>query len=112
MTDKRFYYDTYCFELEAFCIAQGQDEFGFYLVLEQTIFYPQSGGQPQDLGEFLLGEKKYPIIKGKQENEIIKHYILSSEFNWVGQKIKIKIDPLLRQKHARYHTAGHYLTQI
>jgi Ser-tRNA(Ala) deacylase AlaX len=50
-----YFEDTYKFEDHASVVASNKDEFGYFLVLNQTIFYPQGGGQPSDQGLIEVG---------------------------------------------------------
>ena len=42
--------DTYKFTDKAHFEYVANDERGYYCVLDSTIFYPQGGGQPSDIG--------------------------------------------------------------
>ena len=51
MTVKKMYeMDTYLFESEAVVTALGEEEGKKFFQLDQSIFYPQGGGQPSDTG--------------------------------------------------------------
>ncbi|MBP9691937.1 MAG: hypothetical protein KBD90_01230 [Alphaproteobacteria bacterium] len=41
--------------------ANGKDENGDFLILNQTIFYPQGGGQPSDRGTIAVDGVVVPI---------------------------------------------------
>ena len=49
-TTKLFHEDAYRIEFEATVIEKIQKDQRFSLVLDQTCFYPESGGQPSDKG--------------------------------------------------------------
>ena len=52
MTDtKRLYYeDVYIKEFSAKVVECRKEEKGFQVILDQSAFYPEGGGQPSDLG--------------------------------------------------------------
>lgn len=43
--------DTYLFQSSGIIMGHGSDEKGKYVLLNETIFYPQGGGQPSDQGD-------------------------------------------------------------
>ncbi len=53
--------DTYKFTDQAQVEYLANDERGQYCVLDQTIFYPQGGGQPSDTGFFEAKAVQMPI---------------------------------------------------
>ena len=78
------------------------------LILDQTIFYPQGGGQPYDTGviespsgKFIVEETRFVdgIVKhiGKFENRIFQN----------GETVKCIVDKERRDFHSRLHSAGH-----
>ncbi|MBM7634714.1 alanyl-tRNA editing protein [Geomicrobium sediminis] len=67
MTHKLYYDDAYLKEFEANVIKTASD----YIVLDQTAFYPEGGGQPGDTGH-LAGVKVYDTQEVDGE---IRHYI-------------------------------------
>lgn len=61
MTQLSYFEDTYKFEDTAVIKANGKDENGDFLILNQTIFYPQGGGQPSDRGTIAVDGVVVPI---------------------------------------------------
>lgn len=84
-----------------------------YTVLENTAFYPNSGGQPNDTGEILrLNDNKvFKVVFVKKMPGFISHEIDSEGLN-VGDKVKCKIDWGRRYLFMRYHTASHVLSAV
>lgn len=70
-TKRLFYEDVYQKEFEAKVLLSGKDERGYYVVLDQTAFYPEGGGQPSDRG--VLGTVQVEDVQ--YEGEEIRHYI-------------------------------------
>ncbi len=84
---------------------------GKYIVLDQTIFYPNGGGQPYDTGKIKCGDKSFKIVYvGKFSGEI------SHEVDHVGLLEKDKVHCMLdwnrRYKLMRSHTAAHVFASL
>lgn len=78
------------------------------VLLDETIFYPQGGGQPFDTGIIESASGKF-IVEGVRFVEgIVKHI---GKFETGGfspnENIKCTIDSDRRKLHARIHSAGH-----
>ncbi len=113
MTNALYLNNTYLFEVNAQIVDCGKDDKGSFVILNQTIFYPQGGGQPSDQG--LLAGQGFQLnisMVRRHDNEI-HHYVTDIddlEFN--GQNITCQIDIGRRMLNARYHTAAHLLGNI
>ena len=84
-----------------------------YVVLDQTAFYPNAGGQPSDKGvmERLSDHKIFGMVyAGKFGNEI-SHEVDQLGLE-VGDRVKCRIDWPRRHMFMRYHTASHILCAI
>ena len=82
-----------------------------YVVLDQTIFYKEGGGQPNDKGKIEWGEKQSQVIDVQKENGEIRHKI-EGELPEEGATIKGTIDWERRHKHMRMHTAQHIISWV
>ncbi|MCW1296449.1 MAG: alanyl-tRNA editing protein [Candidatus Parvarchaeota archaeon] len=104
MTRKLFYEDVYMKEFDAKVIEIN----GNQVVLDQTCFYPQGGGQVGDTGE-INGIKVVNTIK---EGDKVIH-ILEREPNFkVGDIVHGKIDWERRYKIMRLHSAAHIVYYV
>lgn len=91
----------------------GKDEKGIFIILDQTAFYPQSGGQPSDQGIIKNDCFEADVIHVAQQGDEIKHYITSQTTEIpVGSKVYCLLNQERRLINARYHTAGHLLGNI
>ncbi len=85
------------------------------IVLDQTIFYPNSGGQPGDIGELIYSNNKVcPIentIKGP-DGDIILIPKSDSELPSKDDECQQVINWEKRYKHMRTHTALHLLSVV
>lgn len=78
------------------------------LILDQTIFYPQGGGQPYDTGTIWNASGKFLVTEVRFVDGIVKH-IGSFEHGdfTIGQSVKCIVDQERRLLHSRLHSAGH-----
>jgi len=107
--------DSYLKEWEAQVIeVSGQDEKqGRFIVLDQTAFYPNGGGQPYDAGKLIRLEdnSEFQVIyTGKFEGKI--SHEVDKEGLKKGDKVKCFLDWKRRYKLMRMHTAAHILSPI
>ncbi len=80
-----------------------------YVELEDSIFYPQGGGQKGDKGYIVLDDKKYNIkntIKDENYNSILVMEDCIPYENF-GKKVRCYLDWNFRYKQMRLHTALH-----
>lgn len=97
---------------EGMILSSGIDSTGPYVIFDQTIFYPQGGGQPYDIGSIEAEKLIIPVLAVRWEGEEVKHYLDREEAFLIGKKAKQIIDPERRRINARYHTAGHLLAHV
>ena len=100
--------DSYLKEFEATVESVKDDKF---VILNQSAFYPNGGGQPHDTGSMICNGEEYPVVfVGKFSGQI------SHEVSKVGLKagdiVKCKIDWDRRYRHMRMHTAAHIIDAI
>jgi alanyl-tRNA synthetase len=106
MTTKYYYEDAYLTTFETTISHQGQEEDGrWFVVLEQTAFYPTGGGQPFDEG-VLNG---IPVNNVEEVDGQIRHYI-ESPFEDPSVAIKGEIDWNRRYDHMQQHAGQHILS--
>lgn len=83
----------------------GRDERGAYVLLEDTPFYPEGGGQPCDLGT--LGEARVVAVLRAEGD--IRHYV---EGVPPEGRVEATLDWERRYDHMQQHTAQHLLTAL
>lgn len=105
MTVKQYYQDAYMKSFHTSIKDQQQDESGWYVVLEQTAFYPTGGGQPHDTGT--LKDKR--VINVEEVNGEIRHYI-EEPFEDISEVIEGQIDWERRFDHMQQHAGQHILS--
>ncbi|MBI2654936.1 alanyl-tRNA editing protein [Candidatus Woesearchaeota archaeon] len=100
--------DSYLKEFEAAVESVRDDR---YIVLSQSAFYPQGGGQPSDMGSIICNSVEYPVVfAGKFEGRI-SHEVASPGLK-VGDKVKGRIDWERRYRLMRMHTAAHIIDAV
>jgi len=87
------------------------EEKGVSIILDQTIFYPQGGGQPADQGQITSSAGDVFIVKDVRIiNGIVHHFGEFSVGNFpVNESVELTINSERRQLNARLHSAGHLI---
>ncbi len=105
----RYFEDSFQFTAVAEVVKSGSDENGCYVTLTETIFYPQGGGQPYDIGTI---NENLPISSVKWVEGEVRHYTSQAPASLVGQPAFLVIDKERRIANSRLHTAGHLLAHV
>jgi len=105
-TRRLFDEDPYQFEFHARVIGSSDEEDRFGIVLDQTQFYPESGGQPADTGAIM----NLPVLHVFERDHQIVH-ILEQSIP-VHTDVKGKVDADRRFDHMQQHTGQHILSQV
>lgn len=106
MENKLFYQDAYKQSFTGQVVRQEQDGAGnWYLILQQTAFYPTGGGQPHDLGT--IGGIK--VVNVEEIDGEIRHY-LESPIEELGKEVFGEIDWQRRFDHMQQHSGQHILS--
>ncbi len=102
---RRLYYEqTSDTEFEGMVIDQFED----YIVLDQTLFYPEGGGQPADIGSLISKDAMVKVLSTVKIGEVILHKIKGGEIKR-GAQIKGVVDVDFRKTMMRHHTGTHLL---
>jgi alanyl-tRNA synthetase len=80
------------------------------LVLKETPFYAESGGQVGDRGVIVAGESRFIVKDTRKLADAVLHIgeVLAGEFTR-GQEVTAKVDPELRQATVLNHSATHLM---
>ena len=103
-TKRLFYEDPYLVEFEAKVLRRTTIQKKPAIILDQTCFYPESGGQPSDTG-MLNGIR---VIKLIEEKSSILHVL---EENIPAQLVRGRVDWERRFDHMQQHAGQHILSQ-
>jgi Ser-tRNA(Ala) deacylase AlaX len=109
MTKPLYLDDAYAKEFDAKITSIENNK----IELDQTLFYPESGGQLGDKGILIDKEtnKEYQCTCKKEQGRIL-HHLNSAEGLKIGAHIHGIIDWPPRYKMMRMHTAAHVLSSI
>lgn len=131
MTRRLYYEDAYIREFEAQVVSCRQVEDGYEVILNQTAFYPEGGGQPCDLGtlESLaitpgrtgaadMQEAECPakisgritVVDVQEGGSDVRH--ICDSFLESGTRVLGKIDWARRLTHMREHSGEHIISGI
>jgi alanyl-tRNA synthetase len=103
---KLFYQDSYIETFASKMIKQEKDEKGqWYVVLEETAFYPTGGGQPFDTGNL----NNIPVINVEEIDGEIRHYLRNPIADF-SVKLEGKINWERRFDHMQQHAGQHILS--
>jgi len=120
-TDKVYLTDSYLYELENTRLIATENwpkEDNFIcLIFDKTIFHPQGGGQPTDLGTLENNEKNFNLkvefVSYCRERDIALHKVSKESFEnckiSLGEIFHQKINSENRLLYARLHSGGHLL---
>jgi misacylated tRNA(Ala) deacylase len=93
-------------------------EAGGAVELDQTVFYPQGGGQAGDAGHLVLADGRSVAIadtrKGDAPGQVL--HLLADPADaallTAGQAVTARIDGARRMAHRRFHTSTHLLCAL
>ncbi len=112
-TKALFREDAYLKNAEAVVIGLTDDG---GVILDQTIFYATSGGQPGDIGKFLRANGEQlnvaETVTGATKDEIVHKLEEGAPLPEIGEKLGISIDWERRYKLMQMHSACHLLSVI
>ena len=105
MTELRFYQNQYESEYTASItsVKEGKEE--FLVSLDQTIFYPEGGGQPSDIG--WINDIPVTYVE-KKDGEVLHHLSRKPE----GPSAQCRLDWRHRFDYMQQHTGQHILSGV
>ncbi|RLI64735.1 MAG: hypothetical protein DRO88_06525 [Promethearchaeia archaeon] len=106
MVKELFYEDTYLREHKAKITACEKIADKYGVSLDETIFYPEGGGEPGDRGWF---DKIEVVDTIKKEGEI--YHLTKKPLN-PGDSVSIKLDWAFRYDLMQFHTSQHLLSSV
>ncbi len=100
-----YYEDAYLKEFQASVLRVLDNK---YVVLDQTAFYPEGGGQPADYGYLKFDGKRLDVVGAQKIGKVIVH-ITKGPTPKEGNKVSGKIDWERRNSLMKHHTGTHVL---
>lgn len=89
-------------------VENNKGEF-YQIVLDQTPFYAESGGQIGDSGFLIAGDEKVEVLDTKKENNLIIH--ITKDLPEVKEGLTAKVNVKRRNDIMKNHSATHLLHQ-
>jgi len=106
MTKKLYYESSKVSEWGAKVLDIFEEEGFYYILLDETAFYPEGGGQPGDIGSI----DGIPVLEiSKNENEDILHKVGNSPASLF---VHCKLDWERRFDHMQQHSGQHLLSAV
>ena len=106
-----YFEDAQLFKSEAKVMNVTAIEDGlFQIILDQTIFYPQGGGQPYDLGSIRTDDAEFEIESVRFADGFVLHNgnFQSGSID-KNNDVTLEIDSDRRKLNSKNHTAGHLI---
>lgn len=103
MTKRLYYSDPYLTQFEGEVVDLVETPDGPAVILKETYFYPESGGQPHDLGDI----DEIPLIRVYERGEEILHVLQGSPRS---RQVRCRIDRRRRRDHMQQHAGQHLLS--
>ncbi|ELZ50751.1 alanyl-tRNA ligase [Halorubrum distributum JCM 9100] len=106
-TEKLFYDDQGRTEFEAVVLDVVDAEEGYDVVLDQTMFYPEGGGQPADRGQLTVGETTVDVTDVQEADGVVLHRTDADPGK--GEFVRGQVDGDRRERLRAHHTATHLI---
>ena len=106
-TEKLFYDDQGRTEFEAVVLDVFERDEGYDIVLDQTMFYPEGGGQPADRGSFTGGETTVDVVDVQEVDGVVLHRTDADPGK--GEFVRGQVDGERRDRLRAHHTATHLI---
>lgn len=83
------------------------------LILDQTPFYAESGGQVSDHGQIEAGAHAYEVVDVQKVGEVIVHVLQGEDWQALntGDTVRCKVAQFIRQETMKHHSVTHLMHQ-
>ena len=105
MSETAYHRDCRLTELATEVVATGEEDGSPFVVLADTLFYPEGGGQPADHGR--IGEAE--VLDVQKHGEEIRHFLSRRV---APGPVRLELDWTRRWDHMQQHTGQHVLTAV
>ncbi|MBI3963804.1 MAG: hypothetical protein HY341_02280 [Candidatus Kerfeldbacteria bacterium] len=107
-TDLLYLHDMGTLSLDAHVVGMETAGGQSVIILDQTVFYPQGGGQPYDQGTIESTDGTFRVEEVRFVDGIVRHIGSYTTGGFSdGQTVACSVDPERRRLHSRIHSAGH-----
>ncbi|MFC7134654.1 MULTISPECIES: alanine--tRNA ligase [Salinibaculum] len=104
-TERLYYEDQSRMEFEAMVLEVFEREDGYDVVLDQSMFYPEGGGQPADHGTLSAEDVTCEVTDVQRVGDVILHR--TDKDPGTGEFVRGQINATRRRQLMRHHTATH-----
>ena len=109
MADAKLFYDDPALDrVRSVLVETGTQEGRPFVRLEETVFYPEGGGQPADRGT--IGG--VPVVDVQSRGAEVLHFLASPLQAKSGEEVEAVLDARRRFDFRQQHTAQHLLTAV
>lgn len=108
MTKELFYDDVMLRECQAVVTDCVELKKGYGIVLDQTVFFPEGGGQLSDVGSLVAGERRVAVTHVRTKDGIIYHE--TAEPIAPDTQVTAVLDWQTRMDHMQQHAGEHLLS--
>jgi len=109
MTRKVYLEQCERLELQATVVSILEEQGTESVVLDQTVFHPQGGGQKGDRGS--IGDVQVTDTRHGEGGEVL-HIVPSAATLREGQVVQLMVDPAWRRLNSRLHSGGHLIAAL
>ena len=106
-TEKLYYDNQQRTEFEAIVLDVFERDEGYDVVLDQSMFYPEGGGQPADHGSLTTDDVTAEVLDVQIRDDVILHH--TDRDPGKGEFVRGQIDIDRRHRLMRHHTATHII---
>jgi alanyl-tRNA synthetase len=106
LTERLYYQDSYLKEFKAKVLKKIKIDNQPAVILDETAFYPTSGGQPYDKGVI----QDVPVVEVVEEGDEIIHILKEELKEEINSEVVGKIDWERRFDHMQQHSGQHILS--
>lgn len=108
MTKELFYDDVMLRECQAMVTDCVELKKGYGIVLDQTVFFPEGGGQLSDVGVLALAAREVAVTHVRTKDGVIYHE--TAEPIAPGTPVAARLDWQTRMDHMQQHAGEHLLS--
>ncbi|MFX0051784.1 MAG: alanyl-tRNA editing protein [Candidatus Hodarchaeota archaeon] len=108
MTKRLYLTDSYYRNIETTVVSVNSKG----VVLDQTVFYPESGGQLGDRGKLKMKDKTVNVTNTKQQKGELIHELDSIDGLEEGMTVYVELDWDRRYQQMRAHSAQHVISRF
>lgn len=110
MTERLYYHDSFLYDFEAE-IREVVESPRPAVILDQTAFYPTSGGQIFDTGAIADQQASHKVTEvAEMEDGRVVHYVEALADLKPGTRVQARIDRDRRRDHMQQHSGQHVLS--